>query len=62
MILYKTVIHYNSDCRTRGPHAFWLSGKISESKSEADGLINLVHYDDAAEAIMSAFKSKVCMV
>jgi len=44
---------------TRGPHAFWLSGKISESKSEADGLINLVHYDDAAEAIMSAFKSKV---
>ena len=41
---------------TRGAHNFWLSGKISESKSSPNGLINLIHYDDAAEAVMSAFK------
>ena len=40
----------------RGAHHFWLSGKIRESSSSPNGLINLVHYDDAAEAVMSAFK------
>ena len=41
---------------TRGAHNNWLSGKINESKSSPNGLINLIHYDDAAEAVMSAFK------
>ena len=40
----------------RGAHNFWLSGKIQESSSAPNGLINLIHYDDAAEVVMSAFK------
>jgi len=39
----------------RGAHNFWLSGKIKESTSNPNGLINLIHYDDAAEVIMCAF-------
>ena len=39
-----------------GAHHIWLSGKIKESASNPDGLINLVHYDDAARAVVSAFK------
>ena len=40
----------------RGAHNFWLSGKIQESSSAPNGLINFIHYDDAAEVVMSAFK------
>ena len=40
----------------RGAANDWLSGKIQESSSAPNGLINLIHYDDAAEVVMSAFK------
>ena len=44
----------------RGPHHFWMSsGKTPavalESSSSPNGLINLVHYDDAARVAFSAF-------
>ena len=39
----------------RGAHSFWLnSGK--DVTGRADGLINLLHYDDAASAAMAALK------
>jgi len=38
--------------QTRGPHNYWLSGKASEFSSRANGLINLIHYDDAANCIL----------
>ena len=40
----------------RGAANDWLSGKIQESSSAPNGLINFIHYDDAAEVLMSAFK------
>ena len=40
----------------RGGANDWLSGKIQESPSAPNGLINFIHYDDAAEVVMSAFK------
>ena len=40
----------------RGATNNWLSGKIQESSSSPNGLINLIHYDDAAEVVMSVFK------
>jgi len=43
----------------RGAHNFWLSGKIQESSSAPNGLINLIHYDDAAEVVMSAFEEGI---
>jgi len=33
----------------RGAHNFWLSDKVLESPSSPNGLINLIHYDDAAQ-------------
>ena len=41
--------------RKRGAHNFWLSGSCTESPSGPNGLINLIHYDDAAEAVLLAF-------
>ena len=41
--------------RDRGAHNFWLSGKVRESASAPNGLINLLHYDDAAAACVAAF-------
>ena len=41
---------------TRGALNNWLSRKTSESNSSPNGLINLIHYDDAAEAIVTALK------
>ena len=38
--------------KTRGAHNYWLSGKISESPSNPNGLINLIHYDDAARVVL----------
>ena len=38
--------------RNRGAHNFWLSGKVLESPSSPNGLINLIHYDDAAQVEM----------
>jgi len=36
---------------TRGPHSFWLrAGKV---KGRPDGLINMVHYDDAASLVVA---------
>jgi len=41
----------------RGAHSFWLnSGK--DVSGRADGIINLLHYDDAAGACMAAVKTK----
>jgi len=45
----------------RGPHNFWMtSGK--PVKGGKDGIINLLHYDDAAGACLAAIKAgpKVC--
>jgi len=44
----------------RGAHNFWLS-KVRESASAPNGLINLVHYDDAAEACVAAFSTEETM-
>ena len=39
----------------RGAHSFWLnSGK--DVTGRADGIINLLHYDDAASAALAAVK------
>ena len=40
----------------RGAHNNWLSGETSKSNSSPNGLINLIHYDDAAKAIITALK------
>ena len=40
--------------KTRGAHNFWLGGETSEFSSCPNGLINLVHYDDAARCVMEA--------
>ena len=40
--------------KKRGAHNFWLSGKMSEFQSSPNGLINLIHYDDAAECVLKA--------
>ena len=45
--------------RNRGAHNFWLSGKVRESPSSPNGLINLIHYDDAAKAVVLAFEDGV---
>jgi nucleoside-diphosphate-sugar epimerase len=40
----------------RGAHSFWLnSGK--DVSGRADGIINLLHYDDAASACLAALKA-----
>lgn len=43
----------------RGPHTYWLQaareGKVIESN--ADGLVNLIHYDDAADLIVTILSS-----
>ncbi|CAJ1396235.1 unnamed protein product [Effrenium voratum] len=40
----------------RGPHAYWL--KTGVVTGQPDGLINLVHYDDAASAVVQALQAK----
>eukprot|EP00929_Paragymnodinium_shiwhaense_P062493 TRINITY_DN31199_c0_g1_i2.p1 TRINITY_DN31199_c0_g1~~TRINITY_DN31199_c0_g1_i2.p1 ORF type:complete len:326 (-),score=34.67 TRINITY_DN31199_c0_g1_i2:39-1016(-) len=40
----------------RGAHAYWL--KVGKVASSPDGLINLLHYDDAASAVVAALKSR----
>jgi hypothetical protein len=38
--------------KDRGPHTFWLrNGTVS---SNADGLINMLHYEDAAAVAVAA--------
>jgi hypothetical protein len=37
---------------TRGPHTFWL--KNGTVTSNADGLVNMLHYEDAATAAIAA--------
>jgi len=40
--------------KTRGPHNFWLAtGEKREFSSIPNGLINLIHYDDAASCILA---------
>ena len=46
------IISSSSIFRNRGAHNFWLSGKVLESPSSPNGLINLIHYDDAAQVEM----------
>ena len=40
--------------KTRGAHNFWLDGKNKEFAACPNGLINLVHYDDAAKCVLEA--------
>lgn len=40
----------------RGPHSYWL--KVGVVKGAPNGLINLVHYDDAAQAVVDAIKAR----
>jgi len=40
--------------RNHGPHNFWLKGGKSEYPSAPNGLINLIHYDDAARIVVAA--------
>lgn len=43
----------------RGPHSYWMKlaeeGKVIESNS--DGIVNLVHYEDAARAMIAALEA-----
>jgi len=43
----------------RGAHGFWLKDPENpkDAAGRADGLINLLHYDDAAGAAMAALKA-----
>lgn len=38
----------------RGAHNFWLKSGRSEFPSSGNGLINLIHYDDAADSVVAA--------
>lgn len=38
----------------RGAHNYWLEGKGREVAGRADGVVNLLHYDDAAHACLTA--------
>ena len=38
----------------RGAHSFWLSGASKSVRGRPDGIINLLHYDDAAGACLAA--------
>lgn len=40
--------------KTRGAHNFWLGDKDKEFTSSPNGLINLIHYDDAAKSVIKA--------
>ena len=42
--------------RSRGPHNYWLSRDQTQLPSSPNGLINLLHYDDAARAIILALE------
>ena len=44
--------------RNRGAHNFWLKGGKSEFPSNPNGLINLIHYDDAAGSVIAALIKK----
>jgi len=41
----------------RGPHNFWCSGETTEFSSKPNGLINLIHYDDAAELLVKCLQN-----
>jgi len=40
--------------KTRGAHNFWLGDKAKDFTSNPNGLINLIHYDDAARCVITA--------
>jgi len=40
---------------TRGPHSYWLRNGTVDSN--ADGVVNMLHYEDAASVIIAALKS-----
>ena len=42
---------------SRGPHNFWCSGETTEFSSKPNGLINLIHYDDAAELLVKCLQN-----
>ena len=44
--------------KNRGAHNFWLKGGKSEFPSNPNGLINLIHYDDAARSVVAALNKK----
>ena len=40
-----------------GAHNYWCGGGAKEFPSKPDGLINLVHYEDAAEAVIACLEA-----
>ena len=41
-----------------GAHNYWCGGGAKEFPSKPDGLINLVHYEDAAEAVIACLEAE----
>jgi len=41
----------------KGAHNYWLGGGSSEFPSRPNGLINLIHYDDAAACVVACLKN-----
>jgi len=42
---------------TSGAHNYWCGGGAKEFPSKPEGLINLIHYEDAAEAVIACLDS-----
>jgi len=38
---------------SKGAHNYWMGGSAAEFPSKPNGLINLIHYDDAAQCVLS---------
>ena len=44
-----------------GAHNYWCGGGAKEFPSKPDGLINLIHYEDAAEAVVTCLEAPGCV-
>ena len=42
---------------TSGPHNYWCGDVAKEFPSKPEGLINLIHYEDAAEAVIACLEA-----
>lgn len=43
---------------SKGAHNYWMGGSASEFPSKQNGLINLIHYDDAAECVLACLSNR----
>lgn len=45
--------------RLRGPHSYWMKLAAEQRKIEtnANGLVNLIHYEDAADLVLAALQT-----